>query len=143
MNELHGLGYWIDFEDPDDNEIDLPDPRILLDAIGPCRPDPRILNYLRSGRELAAWMGYSYCRFQCGVPDEQMGCRDLTDGIWVWPEGLVHYVEVHQVPLPEAFIRTMKQNQWHAPEAVKSDELFETGYSLETWNKWYQQKTTG
>jgi len=50
-------------------------------------------------------MGHSHCRFdECSVPDQQMGSRDLTDGTWVWPEGLAHYVEAHEVSLPEAFV---------------------------------------
>ena len=29
---------------------------------------------------------------------------EFTDGIWRWPEGLVHYVEEHGVRLPESFV---------------------------------------
>jgi len=32
-----------------------------------------------------------------------MGSWDLTDGIWVWPEGLAHYVDAHNVGLPHEF----------------------------------------
>ena len=33
-----------------------------------------------------------------------MGCSDLSDGVWVWPEGLHHYLESHQLILPEEFV---------------------------------------
>ena len=32
-----------------------------------------------------------------------MGRTDLTDGTFVWPDGLAHYVERHDVRLPEQF----------------------------------------
>ena len=44
----------------------------------------------------------SFCRFACG--ETAMGAEDLTDGTYVWPSGLVHYVEQHAVGLPEAFV---------------------------------------
>lgn len=34
-----------------------------------------------------------------------MGCTTLTDGKYVWPEGLAHYVSVHAVRPPEDFVR--------------------------------------
>lgn len=33
-----------------------------------------------------------------------MGSRELTDGVYVWPEGLVHYIEKHNVRLPRQFV---------------------------------------
>jgi len=33
-----------------------------------------------------------------------MGSSDLTDGTWIWPEGLPIYVEKYNVELPEEFI---------------------------------------
>ena len=34
-----------------------------------------------------------------------MGCCTLTDGTYVWPEGLAHYVSEHAVRPPEDFIK--------------------------------------
>jgi hypothetical protein len=42
----------------------------------------------------------------CGIEHSMMGDSDLTDGIWVWPQGLVHYVDAHQLALPKQFIGT-------------------------------------
>lgn len=47
----------------------------------------------------------TFCRFACGVASRELGRRDLTDGAWVWPEGLAHYVEAHGVRLPDRFVR--------------------------------------
>jgi uncharacterized protein (TIGR03067 family) len=60
-------------------------------------------------------MGYSFCRFVCGTPDEEMGSADLHDGEWEWPEGLAHYVEHHSVLLPDEFIETMRSRSWQPP----------------------------
>jgi hypothetical protein len=60
-------------------------------------------------------MGYSFCRFVCGVADTEMGGIDLHDGEWLWPQGLAHYVEHHSVRLPDEFIETMRSRCWRPP----------------------------
>lgn len=146
MRQLRGIGYWIDTEVLDYNEearklheqsLKLPDPQRLLEVLGPHPADSRFVAYLRSGHELQACLGYSYCRFHCGIDEEQLGCRDLTDGLWVWPEGLWHYVEGHQVPLPEAFLATVAERNWRVPEESALKDLREVGWSLTYWKEWY------
>jgi hypothetical protein len=44
-----------------------------------------------------AYMGYSTCRI-CGA---QNGSGEKTDGRFIWPEGLAHYVWAHRVRLPD------------------------------------------
>lgn len=81
-----------------------PDPRVLPPLDLPEGDKQRLADYLRNGRVVASYMGNSWCRFECGVFDWEMGCKDLSDGVWLWPEGLVHYIEVHNVSLPQEFI---------------------------------------
>jgi hypothetical protein len=76
---------------------------------------PGVLAYLRAGQEWIRFNGWSYCRFDCGIAPSALGDRDLTDGMWVWPEGLPHYVEVHSVRLPDEFIDHMRSLGWRAP----------------------------
>ncbi len=45
-----------------------------------------------------------------------MGCSDLSDGVWMWPRGLAHYVEKHNVKLPDAFVHTMRAHEWQIPQ---------------------------
>ena len=71
-----------------------------------------------------------------------MGCSDLTDGVWVWPEGLVHYIEAHELVLPEEFLATMEQNQWRVPEVDNIDEIIENGYDISWWKDWYENRTS-
>jgi hypothetical protein len=54
---------------------------------------------LENGLVALAFMGYSECRL-CGA---QNGNLELTDGGYVWPEGLGHYVRQQSVRLPTAF----------------------------------------
>jgi hypothetical protein len=46
-----------------------------------------------------------------------MGDSDLTDGIWVWPQGLEHYVRHHHIRLPGQFIQTMRDSGWRVRDA--------------------------
>ncbi|MBI4346566.1 MAG: hypothetical protein HY553_06905 [Elusimicrobia bacterium] len=62
----------------------------------------RLSDYLDRGAELAAYLGASWCRFGCEGP---LGCRELHDGEWAWPEGLSHYVREHHLILPEELVR--------------------------------------
>jgi hypothetical protein len=149
MMALRAVGYWIDPEVREYDEevqklyardLELPDPRVLRDALGAAPFDGRVADYLRGGHELAAWLGCSYCRFRCGAPEEQLGSRDLTDGVWVWPQGLAHYVEVHQVPLPQEFVGTMGQNGWRVPEVARLDELRDAEWDRAYWKSWYEEQ---
>jgi len=46
-------------------------------------------------------MGLSPCRI-CG---RNNGSLEYTDGTYLWPQGLAHYVDEHEVRLPDEFVR--------------------------------------
>jgi hypothetical protein len=100
----------------------------------------RILAYLRSGYTFADWMGYSFCRFGCGVDGRPMGSSDRTDGEWVWPAGLAHYVASHGVFLPEEFVNTMRWNEWRVPALDRPPrfgrEPGDAPFDLAFWVEW-------
>lgn len=50
--------------------------------------------------------GHSTCRI-CGVPN---GSAELTNGVYVWPEGLGHYVREHSVRLPDVVISGIRNS---------------------------------
>jgi hypothetical protein len=94
------IGYWKEsIFDP------LPEPqRMVVHGWDPAERT-KVADYLRTkGDPCDASYGYAHCRFECGITDEEMGCRDLSDGIYVWPEGFAHYVEKHNVQPPDEFI---------------------------------------
>jgi hypothetical protein len=77
-----------------------------------------ICRYLESGATFMSWRGFSSCRFRCGIYDGEMGSSELSDGRWVWPEGLPHYVRAHHIRLPEEFLQTMRAANWTIPRPV-------------------------
>jgi hypothetical protein len=93
----------------------LPDPACLVWAGWDPAELPNVLAYLRAGRVWISFNGWSYCRFGCGIDPRALGDSDLTDGEWVWPEGLAHYAETHSVRLPDEFIDRMRSQGWRVP----------------------------
>ncbi len=98
MRRLAVLGWWFNPDAP----AGWPLPQALVGAWD-ARERELVLRYLGAGRELVRYDEPSFCRFACGAAD--MGDRDLTDGAFVWPDGLPHYVERHAVRLPPDFVR--------------------------------------
>lgn len=91
---LRLIGYWQ--EKSDDG---WPDPHALVDhGWDECERD-RVAFYLQWQRGLGPWAasGPSKCRL-CG---QLNGAAEFTDGVYLWPEGLAHYVRDHAVRLPD------------------------------------------
>jgi hypothetical protein len=65
-----------------------------------------------------------------------MGSRDLTDGIWIWPEGLVHYVETHHLALPAEFMERIAGYHGTVPYYLPRDDAEIDGTF---WNSWYRR----
>jgi hypothetical protein len=108
------VGYWWS-----EDEWVYPHPKWLVQSDWRSNERENIVSYLQSGHEYLQWLGYSWCRCDCGIAEDQMGDSDLTDGEWVWPQGLAHYVERHSVRLPDEFIGTMRSHAWRIPESAK------------------------
>ena len=54
----------------------------------------------------------SWCRFGCSLAN---GSAELTDGVFIWPEGLAHYVAEHSVALPDDFRQHAAKNHYEVP----------------------------
>jgi len=59
-----------------------------------------VVAYLMEGQIKDAYKGSSQCRI-CGKTN---GSCDITDGVWVWPEGFLHYIVNHDVKPPQEFV---------------------------------------
>lgn len=96
-------------------------------SIVACRaPDPapdreRIAGYLRGGTILAATGTRVADWFEPGQ-EPSVALALLTDGTWVWPSDLAHYVEKHGVRVPDEFMEHMSGRGWEAT-AVAPDTL--------------------
>jgi hypothetical protein len=137
---LKAIGFWLANENwVTDRASDLPDPRRLRWRGWRAHERPAILNYLRTGWAAAAYAGFSYCRFRlCLTPPPRMGSRDLTDGEWVWPQGLAHYVERHAVWLPDEFVETMRSRSWdpRLGDPSESESRERQAYDFSFWVAW-------
>jgi hypothetical protein len=133
----HRIGYWRwlgsrEIYDPSD--ADLPDPRLLVNSSW--NPDAKqlVIDYLKGGKTVIAFGGHSTCRFNCGIPPHRMGSKELSDGLWCWPEGLAHYVEIHSVELPQEFVdhvvKRSFRNRAHVVDPPHAD------FDLSLWNAW-------
>lgn len=93
--KLVRLGYWLGPREPG-----WPDVRAFVDSNW--NPDERaeVALHLRQGIVARRYMGFSECRL-CG---EAVGALELSDAVYIWPEGLAHYVEAHDVRLPQRFV---------------------------------------
>src|SRR5690242_3725805 len=108
MNEkkqLIGIGYWHSTYEPD-----YPDPGKFVDNEWDKEEKGNIFRYLQSGHSMPyVAKGVSWCRFRCGV--NHLDADEFTDGKYVWPEGLAHYIDKHEVRLPNEVIEFMLSNK--------------------------------
>ncbi len=132
MKRLEVLGWWFRPLAP----TTLPRPQALVAEQDPAAV-ATIARYLRAGTTLVTYPEPSFCRFECGEAD--MGARDLTDGTFVWPDGLVHYVERHGVRLPGHFVaHVMAQNGIVAPFRVPKAAF--GLYDAAPWSRWSREQ---
>jgi hypothetical protein len=103
------IGYW----NGGHGERPWPDVREFIDESWDDAERFDVGTYLRNGLVARAWMGYSPCRL-CDTTTN--GNLDLTDGTYIWPEGLAHYVLDHRVRLPDEFVQHV-----HAQNAFTDD----------------------
>ena len=89
------IGYWSSKWEPD-----WPDPHDFVDEGWDARERALVARYLESGFVPWVQAGVSQCRF-CGAAN---GSTELTDGVYLWPAGLSHYVSEHGVRLPQQVV---------------------------------------
>lgn len=125
------IGYWGDRESEG-----LIDPRLLVADVLGADVKAKTVGYLRKGQACGGDLGWSWCRFECGIADSQMGSAELTDGCWGWPEGLAHYVDVHDVVLPEAFYAHMESRRFTIDPNLRWQDQIKRAQSLDDWREW-------
>lgn len=108
MSSLSLIGYW---QAVGDTDSEYPDPRDWIDTEWESQERHATWFYFASGTLFRTYMGYSPCRI-CG---KNNGAVEYTDGTYVWPEGLAHYIYDHSVRLPDEVVR-------HARERLDSVE---------------------
>jgi hypothetical protein len=95
VTNLTLIGYW-----RSDDQPDWPDAGDFVDESWDAEERRLVASYLESGTVPWAAMGYSRCR----LCRKLNGSAEFTDGVFVWPEGLSHYVADHSVRLPRRVV---------------------------------------
>ena len=120
MRSTPNFGYWIEtLQAGKGNAQWLNDPRDYIDKSWDTAEREKAIFYLCNGHIQSVEMGLSYCRFACGIDPAGLGTANLTDGVWVWPEGLAHYVELHYVKPPDVFLDHMRSNGFSVPKIAE------------------------
>lgn len=73
------IGYWRSERSPQ-----WPDPRSLVDLDWDADDRLKMASYVRRGFVARRYLGMSVCRI-CG---ERFGSLELSDGVYLWPDGL-------------------------------------------------------
>ena len=79
-------------------------------------PEPNNSNYDKA--KMIEYLSYPYSAVvikyrgvsHCRVCNAIIGSRTLSDGVYMYPEGLKHYVEEHEVELPSHFVNHVESN---------------------------------
>ena len=137
--KFEALGYWFNELAPNH----YPRPQALVGRWQPARR-AAVVAYLRNGTVFERYGGLSYCRFHCGVAPRALGTCDLFDGQFIWPSGLAHYVEEHNVRLPERFVRHAVRAHrakatGHAPRPIRPRNRINT-VDISPWLAWSRSR---
>jgi hypothetical protein len=117
MDPLTLIGYW-----HGDRAPGWPDPVDFVDTEWDADEREGVFMYLRRGLLARAFLGPSSCRF-CQA---KVGNLELTDGYYIWPEGLAHYVWEHSVRLPPEFVQHVARME-RARDDLRIDETWWRG----------------
>ena len=117
IDDLKRVGFWWSPE-----EFDLPHPRDYVDPSWDASERDRVLTYLKKSYTLTRfYCGYSWCRFGCsgGESWSTMGHGECTDGVWLFPEGFLHYLQHHEVKPPPDFLEHMRKMKFRVPKPTR------------------------
>lgn len=114
---LRPVGFW-----RSDTQPELPRPEAHVDVGWSPEERQATLDYLRRGAVCMRWCGYATCRL-CAESGKELGDADCTDGSWLWPEGLPHYLERHAVRPPEPFLADLRERGFRLAGPIVPAEL--------------------
>jgi len=101
------IGYWTTGPDSE-----YPDPKNLMNSEfykKNWKIKSQLTAYIKSGKPCNFYRGFSSCRI-CG---KILGSHERTDGTYIWPDQLEHYILEHNVLLPQKFIDyVMTKEAW-------------------------------
>ncbi len=124
------IGYWRSNRDLSE----LPNPKELISKDWwKIRNKKAIVEYLKNGIECNHYFGYSSCR----ICSKRMGAYERHDGKYCWPDQLEHYIEEHDVILPEGFVEYALSNK--ITSQIKRSQI---NTNIRPWIAWGILATT-
>jgi len=128
LAKLKPLGYWQSRDEPS-----LPHPREFVDTSWDESEKELVAEYMDNAYMAKEWCGLSPCRM-CKKFDN--GFLDLTDGVWIFPEGLSHYVRKHSVKPPEKFLAHVRSNNYKVQVMKEYDPTSTFSRFKRQWPIW-------
>ena len=122
---LRVIGYWNNKIYPQYNHY--PNPADFVDENWEAEYRDKVVEYLDNAVLYNIQRGISMCRICKGFN----GSKELTDGVFFWPEGLSHYVKEHAVRLPQHFVQHCLSYKYDKEEVQRTiDDRFRDGLGL-------------
>lgn len=118
MNPLRLIGYWKSNFEHHRHALVYPNPKDFIDETWDENTRQKVIDYLDNGVLHHGTRGFSTCRI-CGCPN---GTSELTDGVFIWPDGLSHYLKEHQVRLPSYFVEHCLTYTFNKEQILKDIE---------------------
>jgi hypothetical protein len=129
MRTLKLIGYWVGTQG---HEI-YPHPRDFVRKDWDPELKAKVVSYLKGGAIRGGGWDYATCRFDPNRNPAEMGSRELTDGVYLWPEGLAVYVNDYDVGLPGEFMSHMERQDYRLPsDWVEQKTLVDFSF----WQEW-------
>jgi hypothetical protein len=105
-------------------------------APSPWEQQDKVVEYLRSGYVLGIPMGADlpdwFDRSDKANPliegRREGGVTPMTDGVWYWPAGLIHFIEKYNVRVPQEFIEHAAKNNWRVNKRLVAQSTYDYDY---------------
>jgi hypothetical protein len=121
-----------------------------LDAAVPTAAYPKkeVVEYLVAGIKIFSWLEDVRCIYGCTASN--LGSVEMTDGVWVWTQEFIHYVDCHYVPIPQQFQIFLKERSYKLFENENLEKIrsllfdpsaleAEIRYSDDVWTTWLSE----
>jgi hypothetical protein len=129
MRTLKLIGYWVGTQG---HEI-YPHPRDFVRKDWDPELKAKVVGYLKGGAFKRGFWGHATCRFDPTRDPVEMGSKELTDGVYLWPEGLAVYVNEYDVGLPGEFMSHMERHNYQLPPDLGEGKAV---IDLSFWKEW-------
>ncbi len=104
---------WYGFWRSDDGELDLPQVEAVADADWSGFEQKKVVSYLLNAPLVVVASGPNS---KCLLCEELCGSSAYrSDGCWLWPDDLAHYVDQHNVSLPPSFLTHLEERNFQPP----------------------------